>query len=191
MLANAILAVLEDGPLHGYAIRRALAQRIGLLWPVNQGQVYSTLRRLARDRHVAAVAPAPGPPARSSRALARSYGLTAIGRRRLAEWLRRPAGLDDARDELAHKLAVAADLGDRARLRALVAAQRRTCADLLATMRVGLAVGERAASAAAASPARDDSRRARTTTLALVDAEVAWLTRLLDALDDGAPARDT
>ena len=48
VLAHAILVALRDGPKHGYAIRRALEERIGLLSPVNQGQVYATLARLAR-----------------------------------------------------------------------------------------------------------------------------------------------
>jgi len=123
-LAHAILGVLRDRPLHGYAVRGALGERIGSFWPVNQGQVYATLHRLTRDGLVDTVAPAPDSPHRR-------YGLSPKGRRALEAWLlrpeaQRPVGFDDW---LAH-LAVAAGRHDRDLLLRTLEVQRRRCENL-------------------------------------------------------------
>ena len=59
-LEYAILALLTTGPRHGYAIGKELSRLQGGIWPVNPGQVYATLDRLARD---GAIARAPTTPA--------------------------------------------------------------------------------------------------------------------------------
>ncbi|MGO4582948.1 PadR family transcriptional regulator [Arthrobacter sp. 2RAF6] len=44
-----ILALLQEQPRHGYQLRAAFEERTGAVWPLNIGQVYTTLARLERD----------------------------------------------------------------------------------------------------------------------------------------------
>ncbi|MDN5688374.1 MAG: PadR family transcriptional regulator [Brachybacterium sp.] len=76
LLPSAILACLEDGPLHGYAIARALGSR-GFGVPQG-GSLYPALARLEESGAIAAQwTPGPSGPAR------RQYTLTLRGHRQL------------------------------------------------------------------------------------------------------------
>ena len=45
-----LLALLANGPAHGYELKQALEQQFGsVLPPLNAGQIYTTLSRLERD----------------------------------------------------------------------------------------------------------------------------------------------
>jgi DNA-binding PadR family transcriptional regulator len=44
-----ILALLHEKPRYGYQLRAAFEERTGSVWPLNIGQVYTTLNRLDRD----------------------------------------------------------------------------------------------------------------------------------------------
>ena len=44
-----LLALLERGPTYGYQLRTDFDSVTGDAWPLNIGQVYSTLSRLERD----------------------------------------------------------------------------------------------------------------------------------------------
>ena len=46
---QALLALLEEGPMYGYQLRSEFERRTGATWPLNVGQVYTTLQRLERD----------------------------------------------------------------------------------------------------------------------------------------------
>ena len=46
---HGLLALLERGPMHGYQLRAAFEESTGGTWPLNIGQVYTTLSRLERD----------------------------------------------------------------------------------------------------------------------------------------------
>lgn len=48
MLELAVLGLLKEGPLHGYALRKLLTQRLGAFWRVSFGSLYPTLRKLER-----------------------------------------------------------------------------------------------------------------------------------------------
>ena len=48
-IRQAMLAILEQGPMYGYQLRAEFEQRTGATWPLNIGQVYTTLTRLERD----------------------------------------------------------------------------------------------------------------------------------------------
>jgi DNA-binding PadR family transcriptional regulator len=85
-------------------LRQEFESRTGELWPLNVGQVYTTLQRLERDGLVADEG-AGGPQ--------NSYRITAAGAGELSTWLRTP--LDVApppRDELVIKVLVAMRLPD-------------------------------------------------------------------------------
>ena len=94
-----LLALLERGPMYGYQLRAAFEETTGGTWPLNIGQVYSTLSRLERDELVRELA---GDGAQ------RSYEITDAGRAELALWFASPVSRSDRpRDELAIKLALA------------------------------------------------------------------------------------
>ena len=97
---HALLALLERGPMYGYQLRTAFEESTGGTWPVNIGQIYTTLTRLERD---GLVRPLP-----ESDGGQRPYEITEAGRAELALWFATPVGHEDRpRDELAIKLALA------------------------------------------------------------------------------------
>ena len=102
---HALLALLSEGPKYGLQLREEFEARTGEVWPLNVGQVYTTLQRLERDGLVAAVddtaGKEPGPQ--------KAYRITAAGTAELGEWLRVPPELSSPpRDELVMKVLLAA-----------------------------------------------------------------------------------
>ena len=98
---HALLALLSEGPKYGLQLREEFEARTGEVWPLNVGQVYTTLQRLERDGLVASDDAAPGGPQNSFR-------ITAEGQQELASWLRTPPDLGaPPRDELVMKVLVA------------------------------------------------------------------------------------
>ena len=106
---HALLALLSEGPKYGLQLREEFEARTGEVWPLNVGQVYTTLQRLERDGLVveqdAPGAPsAPGAPGAPQKA----YRITDAGSAELTEWLRVPPDLSSPpRDELVMKVLVA------------------------------------------------------------------------------------
>jgi DNA-binding PadR family transcriptional regulator len=97
---HGLLALLERGPMYGYQLRVAFEESTGGTWPLNIGQVYTTLSRLERD---GLVRPLP-----ENDAGQRPYQITGAGRAELAAWFTTPIShRDRPRDELAIKLALA------------------------------------------------------------------------------------
>jgi len=95
-----LLALLERGPMYGYQLRVAFEESTGGTWPLNIGQVYTTLSRLERDGMVR--------PLPESDGGQRPYEITDDGRADLATWFATPIRrADRPRDELAIKLALA------------------------------------------------------------------------------------
>jgi len=47
---DALLALLADGPSHGYNLKSRFDEATGSAWPLNVGQVYTTLQRLESSR---------------------------------------------------------------------------------------------------------------------------------------------
>jgi DNA-binding PadR family transcriptional regulator len=115
-IRQGILAMLAEGPRYGSQLRLDFEERTGATWPLNIGQVYTTLARLERDRLVIALDKTEDSHQR--------YALTEQGRAELAAWFATPVHREDRpRDELAIKLAMAAELPE-ADLHAVVQAQR-------------------------------------------------------------------
>lgn len=97
---HALLALLEQQPMYGYQLRAEFEQRTGTTWPLNVGQVYTTLTRLERD----GLAAAQGEDAEGHVI----YRITDAGRTEVATWFTTPvARTQPPRDELAIKLALA------------------------------------------------------------------------------------
>lgn len=98
---HALLALLSEGPKFGLQLRQEFEARTGEVWPLNVGQVYTTLQRLERDGLVASQDPASEGPQKG-------YVITPAGGDELADWLRTPPGSDPPpRDELVIKILVA------------------------------------------------------------------------------------
>jgi len=120
-LHHAVLALLVDGPSHGYELKGRFEEAIGPQWGgLNIGHLYQILDRLVRDGYVSrSVVTQTGRPDKTR------YTLSPEGLRELREWSTtawvRTSGF---RDELFLKLFGAARLGAES-LGAFVAAQRQ------------------------------------------------------------------
>jgi len=98
---HALLALLSEGPKYGLQLRDEFEQRTGEVWPLNVGQVYTTLQRLERDGLIESDGEGEVGPQKSFR-------LTADGGTELDAWLRTPPDLSaPPRDELVIKVLVA------------------------------------------------------------------------------------
>ena len=108
-IRQAMLALLEQGPMYGYQLRAEFEQRTGATWPLNIGQVYTTLSRLERDGLVESSRHG-GRRRRSGRPRP-SYRITDAGRGEVSAWFTTPVPrTQPPRDELAIKLAIAVTL---------------------------------------------------------------------------------
>ena len=106
---QAMLALLEQGPMYGYQLRAEFEQRTGETWPLNIGQVYTTLSRLERDGLVEVVDHGGADDPASDRHV--SYRATEAGRSEASAWFTTPVPRSQPpRDELAIKLAIAVTL---------------------------------------------------------------------------------
>src|ERR1700686_420593 len=101
---HALLALLSEGPKYGLQLREEFEARAGEVWPLNVGQVYTTLQRLERDGLVEADGAADDGPQKGFR-------ITADGAEELGRWLRTPPDLaSPPRDGLVMKVLVAVRL---------------------------------------------------------------------------------
>src|SRR6476646_7165770 len=98
---HALLALLSEGPKYGLRLQSEFESRTGEVWPLNVGQVYTTLQRLERDGLVESDEDAVDGPQKH-------YRITPDGERELADWLRTPPDMSSPpRDELVIKVLVA------------------------------------------------------------------------------------
>src|SRR2546427_307432 len=82
MLKFALLGLLAKESRHGYDLKRAFERMLGGTWPINIGQIYTTLTRLERDGLVTAETVA-----QSNVPDRKVYSLTAAGHDALTDWL--------------------------------------------------------------------------------------------------------
>ncbi|MCU1399687.1 MAG: putative PadR family transcriptional regulator [Acidimicrobiales bacterium] len=93
-----LLALLHEGPRHGYQLKTEFEAATGGVWPLNVGQVYTTLDRLERDGLVG-VADSDGQ---------KIYSITIDGVSALGAWWEAaPADEPPPRDELMLKVLMA------------------------------------------------------------------------------------
>jgi DNA-binding PadR family transcriptional regulator len=195
-----LLALLDDADMYGYQLKSAFESHTGGVWPLNIGQVYTTLARLERDGLVATSEREPASEAGDDRH--RVYSITARGRRVLADWFAEsPADGPPPRDELIAKVLLAVAGGvDRAL--EVVTAQRTALFATLQARRRALRAARSDADAAEADnggtngDAETDALAAALVQDALVvraEAELRWLdqceARLLSRRPAGAPTR--
>jgi DNA-binding PadR family transcriptional regulator len=102
-IRHALLALLSEGPRYGLQLRQEFEARTGEVWPLNVGQVYTTLQRLERDGLVESDGEEEGSQ--------KGFRITGAGQAELAAWLRTPPDLSSPpRDELVIKILVAVHL---------------------------------------------------------------------------------
>ena len=122
-IKHSLLALLQESPRYGYQLRGEFEERTGSTWPLNIGQVYTTLDRLERDELVAK----DGDDGEGHVI----YSITAAGRTEVMDWFAQPvAQANPPRNELAIKLALALTLAD-VDVSAVVQAQRTASMRLL------------------------------------------------------------
>jgi DNA-binding PadR family transcriptional regulator len=160
---EAILALLADSPRHGYELKTEFEAVTGHVWPLNVGQVYTTLDRLERDGLVRPLhdAPADGDLATAKRA----YEITHEGRTELTRWYTE-ADPDEPppRDEALLKVLLASARSPQEGL-IVVTDQRKRGLDQLRRLRVLPAADDLSANIVR------DARSAR------IEGELAWLDR--------------
>ena len=101
---HALLALLSEGPKYGLQLRQEFESRTGEVWPLNVGQVYTTLQRLERDGLVES-------DDISEEGPQKGFHITEEGAEELAQWLRTPPDFSSPpRDELVIKVLVALGL---------------------------------------------------------------------------------
>lgn len=139
MLELAILGLLKEQPLHGYKLKKRLAEALGSFWGVSFGSLYPALRRLERsggievvDAEATAVPVAPIPatgsisgeaaaarlrlvPGAPGRRNRKAYRITARGETQFRELLAADDSGDDER-AFSLKLAFCRHLDPEARL---------------------------------------------------------------------------
>jgi DNA-binding PadR family transcriptional regulator len=105
-IRHSLLALLSEGPKYGFQLRQEFEMSTGEVWPLNVGQVYTTLQRLERDGL-----------AKSDEVeedeRQKNYRITEEGGEELSRWLRTPPDLSEPpRDELVIKILVASRLAN-------------------------------------------------------------------------------
>ena len=106
VIRHALLALLSEGPKHGFQLAQEFEARTGEVWPLNTGQVYTTLQRLERDELVESDDTV-------ENGAQNRYRLTDAGRAELDTWLHSPPDTaSPPRDELVIKVLVALRVPD-------------------------------------------------------------------------------
>lgn len=121
---HALLALLSEGPKYGLQLRQEFEAGTGEMWPLNVGQVYTTLQRLERDGFVESDDTTEAGPQKGFR-------ITTAGGAELADWLQTPPDVTSPpRDELVIKVLIAMRVPG-VDVRDLVQAHRRHLVELM------------------------------------------------------------
>ena len=158
-----ILALLAEQPMRAYQLKQEFERRTGGTWPLNIGQVATTLQRLTRDGLVEGTTDGD----------AERYSLTEAGRAEAEAWWGRPVERGaPARDELAIKVALAVTAPDVDVARVIQAQRTETMRSLRDYPRLLARAGE----ATADGPAADVAWTLVLDSLVFAaEAEIRWL----------------
>jgi DNA-binding PadR family transcriptional regulator len=122
---HALLALLSEGPKYGLRLREEFEAGTGEVWPLNIGQVYTTLQRLERDGLIES----DEDDERDSPQ--KRFRITAGGEQELRTWLRTPPDMSSPpRDELVIKVLVALRVPGTD-MREVIQAHRRYLVELM------------------------------------------------------------
>ena len=92
---HSLLALLYEKSRHGYELKTGFEEMVQGMWPLNAGQVYTTLDRLERDSFVET----PGHDKKDRKL----YTITTAGKEELWSWLEKPVGRSLFKDEFYFK----------------------------------------------------------------------------------------
>jgi DNA-binding PadR family transcriptional regulator len=107
MIKHTLLGLLTEGERHGWDLRSSFELLLADTWPLNDGQVYTTLARLERDGLVSSHTVE-----QRDRPDRRMYRITNAGRDELQRWLTEtPADTPLLKDELFLKVLIHALTG--------------------------------------------------------------------------------
>lgn len=121
---HAILGLLSEAPKYGHQLRQEFEEKTGDVWPLNVGQVYTTLQRLERDGLIES-------DDSESEGAQKRFRITDAGEDELRQWLNTPIDLTvPPRDELVIKVLVALGLPD-VDVREVLQAHRRYLVELM------------------------------------------------------------
>ncbi len=175
VLEFAVLGVLSGGPMHGYELRKQLADVLGAFRALSYGSLYPCLRRLQGKGLIEEISVTPAeettaPPLSGRRARV-VYAITADGKEEFGDWANQP-GPEAWEDEgFAAHLAFFGRTESKVRLR-ILEGRRSRLEERLDTLRESLA----------RSRERRDAYTLRLQEHGLdgVEREVRWLTELID-----------
>jgi DNA-binding PadR family transcriptional regulator len=121
---HALLALLSEGPKYGLQLRQEFEAGTGEVWPLNVGQVYTTLQRLERDGLIESEDEVEEGPQKG-------YRITSDGQIELTMWLRTPPDMSQPpRDELVIKVLIAMKVPG-VDVREVIQAHRRYVVELM------------------------------------------------------------
>jgi DNA-binding PadR family transcriptional regulator len=119
-----LLAVLDEGPTFGLDLKREFETRTSGIWPLNAGQIYTTLARLQREGLVRSHD-------RAETERRKRYAITPTGHASLERWFDAPFGREaPPRDRLLLKLVMAAGRRDED-VQRVIQRERRSAIQLL------------------------------------------------------------
>lgn len=170
---EALLQLLVEGDRHGYQLKVDFEARTGGIWPLNVGQVYTTIERLVRDGRAEESG--------DGDADHRSYRVTEEGRREVKQWLATSAvDAGPPRDELIMKVLVAMG-GSPADALAVIDEQRGA---LLVALQMGRRQQRRRTGEGDLA-----ARLAHDAVLTRIAADATWLERCEELLRAASPTR--
>lgn len=92
---HSLLALLYEKSRHGYELKTGFEELVQGMWPLNAGQVYTTLDRLERDLLITS----PGHDKKDRKL----YTITQAGKEELWSWLEKPVERSLLKDEFYFK----------------------------------------------------------------------------------------
>ena len=171
-IKHALLALLAEEPGHGYELKKRYDEAIGLLWPLQQAQVYNNLRQMEQEGLVQLDVRV----VQTNLPDQKRYRLTEAGQQALAEWTHQPVQVSrKLKDDFYLKLTVlAAVVQDPAQLADLLWRQREVNLQYLRELEGTLREAEQADDPVAASLLEGAILHA--------EADLAWLDRCEERL---------
>ena len=162
-----LLALLHEGPRHGYQLKTEFEAATGGVWPLNVGQVYTTLDRLERDGLVRITGS-------GESSAQKVYEITREGADELGAWWEAvPAEDPPPRDELMLKVLMAIEQDHQHGLRVVTRQRTELLALLQRKRRERTAAGDTGGLAAAL---------VTEALMARAEADLRWLDRCEAAL---------
>ncbi len=131
----ALLALLQSGARHGYQLKAEFDDITGDAWPLNYGQVYTTLQRLEKVGAVTSLGEDEDGRVR--------YAVTPTGEAEVSEWLATPVQQPlGSRDEIAMKVLVAVHLESASAIEVIDTQRQATMSTLQSVTKLKAAGGE-------------------------------------------------